>query len=395
MTTTTGTNSYYLSHPTSLPNAICLGSGRFLRSVLVPALNAGGFRTTILQTRGTSFLEYLENRCNDEETSWNYEVDTVEADGSVQTEFVSCCGAGSMGTVEHKDAALRWLVEQRNNPIRVIGVGVTEAGLASGSKSMKDLVDLLGVCFRVDPSGAVSVINTDNVPLNGDVISSIVHELLLTGELETEFVEFVQSHVTFHNSMVDRITSQREGSNGLVPRCEPVPAKALVIEDLHGVLPKEFHELKKYGVVVRSSSGQLSVDIALKLRVANGTHTAIAHVMALNGLLMTDALSESVEENKHSGILMRYLDSIFKGQILVAAKSCFGDDVDADAVYQDWRKRLTHPYFGLSTFFITQNGAAKGGIRISPTVKDLIKSKKVCKTFVCVFVSNFVSNLMG
>jgi len=344
-------------------------------------LNAGGFRTTILQTRGTSFLKYLENRCNDEETSWNYEVDTVEADGSVLTEFLSCCGAGSMGTVEYKDAALTWLAEQRNNPIRVIGVGVTEAGLASGSKSMKDLVDLLGVCFRVDPNGTVSVINTDNVRLNGDVISSIVHELLIAEELETEFVEFVKCHVTFHNSMVDRITSQREGSNGLVPRCEPVPAKAIVIEDLHGVLPKEFHELKKYGVVVRSSSGQLSVDIALKLRVANGTHTAIAHVMALNGLLMTDALSESVEENKHSGILMRYLDSIFKDQILVAAQSCFGDDVDADAVYQDWRKRLTHPYFGLSTFFITQNGAAKGGIRISPTVKDLIKSKKVCKTF--------------
>jgi hypothetical protein len=34
---------------------------------------------------------------------------------------------------------------------------------------------------------------------------------------------------------------------------------------------------------------------------------------------------------------------------------------------------LTHPHFGLSTFFITQNGPAKGGIRLTPTIIDLIQ----------------------
>jgi len=91
--------------------------------------------------------------------------------------------------------------------------------------------------------------------------------------------------------MVDRITSQRPGSNGLVPRAEPTPLKALVIEDLEGVLPPSLAIQKKLGVVVRKKAGQLDADIALKLRVANGTHTAITHVMALRGLLMTDALS--------------------------------------------------------------------------------------------------------
>ena len=44
------------------------------------------------------------------------------------------------------------------------------------------------------------------------------------------------SHVVFHNTMVDRITSQRDGDSE-VPRAEPLPAKALVIEDLQQVLP--------------------------------------------------------------------------------------------------------------------------------------------------------------
>jgi hypothetical protein len=38
-------------------------------------------------------------------------------------------------------------------------------------------------------------------------------------------------------------------------------------------------------------------------------------------------------------------------------------------------QRLLHGYFGMSTFFITQNGAAKGGIRFSPTLIALIQQQ--------------------
>jgi mannitol-1-phosphate/altronate dehydrogenase len=135
---------------------------------------------------------------------------------------------------------------------------------------------------------------------------------------------------------------------------------------------------KKYGVVVRTEKGKLDADIALKLRIANGTHTAVAHVMALKGLLLTDELSKDTE---NAQILMAYLDSFFQEQILkgVECTSSFtGDAKEAKLVWEDWRKRLIHPYFGLSTFFITQNGAAKGGIRIGPTIKDLLINGKVC-----------------
>jgi hypothetical protein len=45
---------------------------------------------------------------------------------------------------------------------------------------------------------------------------------------------------------------------------------------------------------------------------------------------------------------------------------------ETDAAWVDWRKRLQHPHFGLSTFFITQNGAAKCGIRLGPTIRSLV-----------------------
>lgn len=48
-------------------------------------------------------------------------------------------------------------------------------------------------------------------------------------------MKYLDEVVVCHNTMVDRITAQRPGSDGDVPRAEPLPAKALVIEDLKGV----------------------------------------------------------------------------------------------------------------------------------------------------------------
>ncbi len=355
-------------------------------------------------------MDYCEGRVNnasnkDEsennmEEHWTYEVDTVQHDGTIQTDMIPCYGAGTLGTVEGKDALLQQMIPHISSNIKLIGVGVTEAGLSSSStKAVKDLYDILKkICQcrstsdtgkdNSSGSGRISVINTDNIPHNGDLLQRFLMELAEEEKDDHTFKTFLEKSVAFHNTMVDRITSQRPDSNGLVPRAEPTPAKALVIEDLKNDLPQELsmsnskdneNDLEsKYGVVVRTKPGQLNSDIALKLRVANGTHTAVAHVMALCQLLMTDVLSKKGGDNDSaSTILMKFLDSFFHNQIAKGVESNKQQLIsttidDAAYVYDDWRKRLIHAHFGLSSFFITQNGAAKGGIRIGPTVVDLL-----------------------
>ena len=131
-------------------------------------------------------------------------------------------------------------------------------------------------------------------------------------------------------------------------------------------------------VLVRSNQGQLDGDIALKLRVANGTHTAVAHVMALSSLLLTDVLSTDDNKQQSEGSILRtYLDAFFESQILPGAADTYGLQ-ETKYVYDDWRKRLCHAHFGLSSFFITQNGDAKAGLRIAPTIQSLIHNDKVC-----------------
>lgn len=274
--------------------------------------------------------------------------------------------------------------------MNIIGLGVTEAGLASPeTQVMKDLYDLLQtICSKVQqgtwekpttPNQKLCIINMDNVPNNGDRVHNHMMTLAMDND---EMKEYIATHVVCLNTMVDRITSQREGSKGLVPRCEPIPAKALVICDPHGDLPPSFEQLKeKYGVVIRKSSLEIEGDIALKLRVANGTHTAIAHVMALIQWTNTDMLSPSSQTAASEDailtaqVLMNYLDQLVEHQIKPSSFPGFGSNCsEAQAAYDDWRPRLTHPHFGLSSFFITQNGAAKGGIRLGPTVVDLLEA---------------------
>lgn len=365
-------------------DSLCIGSGRFLRSVLVPALVQADYNPCIVQTRGRSFLDSIAE--SESKSSWTYEVDTVHYDGRIETSNVPFWGAGTLGSDEGKNDVLELMSlkelgsksngDEPTKPF-IIGVGVTEAGLSSAStKAMKDLYDILKTLSKRKDTieQTICVINMDNVPKNGSLLQKFMNELACDA-----MERFLAERVVFHNTMVDRITSQRPGSNGLVPRAEPTPLKALVIEDLQKALPEVFSSdtLRNCGVVVRNRHRVLDADIALKLRVANGTHTAAAHAMALACLVKTDILSSP--SSSLATLLMKYLDSFFEHQILRGAMATTDFEAtqsEIQAVYDDWRRRLIHAHFGLSTFFITQNGAAKGGIRIGPTIKDLILSSE-------------------
>ena len=205
-------------------DSICIGSGRFLRAVLVPALIASNMKPIIVQTRGTSFMKYCKSRCHPSGSFdyLTYEVDTVEFDGNTVTQEIKCYGASSLGTQEGKQDVMDLI--QDMHEIKLIGVGVTEAGLANSStQAVLDLYEILSlIATRMlqndlkcsNPNGKLCVVNTDNVSYNGDTIRKFMMELVAKSgneDLET----FFKDRIVFHNSMVDRITSQREGSNGL------------------------------------------------------------------------------------------------------------------------------------------------------------------------------------
>ncbi|GAX10862.1 hypothetical protein FisN_31Hh070 [Fistulifera solaris] len=357
-------SSYFCSLTTI--DSICLGTGRFLRAVWIPALQAAHYHPVLVQPRGRSFVEDCLVK-GDKIVS--LPVDTVLASGDIQTNYYDCYGAFSWGTEPDQQVFYHeWWKSVSLDPTKpfLIAIGVTEAGLAAAdTEAMQQLFRFLCSLRTKEPATKICVVNTDNVPLNGNVIRQHMMTLLQQHGNNDADRQFLEERVVFLNSMVDRITSHRP-NDVLVPRAEPQPAKAFVVADLGDDLPSEFHTIP--GVILRSSMEALQQDVAWKLRIANGTHTAIAHALALCSCLQTTILSSPSSETSRN--FLTYLDALVQDQILRVLPS------EAQLVWDDWRQRLLHPHFGLSTFFITQNGAAKGGIRFGPTVADLLRQEQ-------------------
>lgn len=359
--------------------AVCIGSGRFLRAVLVPAFKALGNDVIIAQTRGRDFVEACIRAGS------QYEVDTIDRNGQVSTEVVSVAGVCSLGIASDRTAFMQ--LPSRLPHLHYIGFGVTESGICQGSQAIRDLVEFLYHCFLAIPGNTISIINTDNVPSNGDLIKRyVLEDEFCAGRSDRNaFVEYLTTRVHFHNTMVDRLTSHRQG-NSIVPLTEPWPSKALVIEDLHGAL--QWTTLPQ-GVHVRTKTSELEVDHLLKLSIANAVHTALVYVMALARMKNTTALGEH-------RILRRYLDLLFRKDILPALVSQGIVQAVVESTYEEWMQRIEHPHFGLDTFWVAQNAMIKFQIRLLRTLnwnmtKDSSYRPSVCMAFAAAVILRYLT----
>jgi mannitol-1-phosphate/altronate dehydrogenase len=186
----------------STATSVCLGSGRFLRAVLVPALEAAGMPTVIFQTRGESFPKMMYGP---RKAMGTYEVDTVEFDGCVTTTTHAVVAAGSCGTSQ---GLIDWELLPNYLPnLQIIGVGVTEAGLVTGSAAMRALASFLHSCSKLG-LGPLSVINTDNMPGNGDKIRQFVTDPAMVANVvgsssnrvdqdQEDFLDYLQQVYSF------------------------------------------------------------------------------------------------------------------------------------------------------------------------------------------------------
>ncbi|OQR81671.1 hypothetical protein THRCLA_11522 [Thraustotheca clavata] len=334
---------FHVNGPLEDVQAICLGSGRFLRAVLVPAFRYLNYGVIVAQTRGRDFVDACLG------AKGTYEVDTVDINGDITTDIVQLAAVGTLGTSEGRTAFLQLPFKLCN--LQYIGVGVTESGIHPESLAMKDLAAFLTECSQALPDAKLSVINTDNVPANGDMIKKCVLKYC-----SSEVKSYVNKNVVFHNTMVDRITAARPG-NTLVPYAEPLPAKVLVIEDLGKTLT-HWHVVP--GVVLRHTAGELSNDHLLKLGIANAIHTAMVYYLALSRKTNTKTCA-------HDPLLKQYIHELFVRDIKPALTLKI-PEIAVQSVYDEWIQRLLHPYFGMDTFFVCQNAFAKLKIRLWPSI---------------------------
>ncbi|MYB64404.1 hypothetical protein F4X73_06915 [Candidatus Poribacteria bacterium] len=190
-----------------------------------------------------------------------YHVVTFDLNGihDIQ-QITSVVGATTLAT----EAGREQFYTQTENPLDLILIGVTEAGIAKGELAMDVLDESLHRYYiNHGQDATLTVINTDNLRNNGDVIRDI---LINEYPKRTDDYEYwLKTNVSFLNEMGDRLVpqvyavpdeiketaqAQISGSDALITYAEQMPATPLILEDLDNRLRVPFGELDDFGVVV-------------------------------------------------------------------------------------------------------------------------------------------------
>ena len=260
-----------------------------------------------------------------------YHVVTFDASGIHDIQQISSVvGATTLATKTGRD----WFYSQTENPLDLVLIGVTEAGIAKGELAMDVLDETLYRYFSQHGADAtLCVINTDNLRNNGDIIRDILcNEYPRRSDA---YATWLETNVGFLNEMGDRLVpqvyavpdeikdaarAQIEGQDELITYAEAYPATPLILEDLEGMLRVPFGELQDYGVVVSQESIEPYHD--WKLLLVNSVHVpGITHKGTLSGIEYVNEAASHPIFAPHLERLMEGYAKIVEADIPIAGKS--------------------------------------------------------------------------
>ena len=260
-----------------------------------------------------------------------YHVVTFDIGGIHDIQQVSSVGgATTLATEKGREQ----FYAQTENPLDLILIGVTEAGIAKGELAMDVLDETLYRYYRKHGSDtSLCVVNTDNLRNNGDVIRDI-----LCNEYPKRtdaYANWLDTKVGFLNEMGDRLVpqvyavpdeieetaqTQIEGSDDLITYAEQMPATPLILEDLDNILRVPFAELDDYGVVVKQESIEPYHD--WKLLLVNSVHVpGITHKGFLAGFEYVNEAAAHPLFAPHLERLMKGYAEIVEADIPITGKS--------------------------------------------------------------------------
>jgi mannitol 2-dehydrogenase len=174
--------------------------------------------------------------------------------------------------------------------LAILSLTITEGGysLVNGNPTIEALVAGLEA-RRLAGAGPVTILSCDNVPGNGDVARAAI--MAVAGSEGVDLVRFLDG-CTFPNSMVDRITPQTHDADrdwlrdeigvddGWPVVCEPY--RQWVIEDRFAVGRPRWEDS---GVLFTERVHDWEL---YKLRMLNASHSCMAYLMALAGVVYVD-----------------------------------------------------------------------------------------------------------
>ncbi len=210
----------------------------------------------------------------------------------------------------------------------------------------------------------LSVMSCDNLPQNGRVVKALV-ESFCTASGQSELSQWIDDHIAFPSSMVDRIVpasteSDRRRASVLVGHRDEAlvvaePFRQWVIED-HFVGDRPGWELV---------GAQLAVDVEpfelMKLRLLNGTHSALAYLGALKGHRY---IADAVRDPE----LHAYASALMEEELIPTLEA--PDGVDLASYAELILRRFANVALAHKTTQIAMDGSLKLPVRLVPALQQ-------------------------
>ena len=211
----------------------------------------------------------------------------------------------------------------------------------------------------------LTVLSCDNVPSNGQLLAGLVRTFLERTPHAEQTLGWLDAHVTFPGTMVDRIVPATTDAD------RALAAASLKLDDRGTVVAEPFTQwvIEDRFACDRPPwkvAGALMVDDVapyekMKIRLLNGSHSALAYLGGLAGYeTIADAISDSS--------LADYARRLMKYDVLPTLTMPEG--IDADGYKTSVLDRFANPALDHRTVQIAMDGSHKLPQRLLGTIRD-------------------------
>lgn len=304
-------------------------------------------------------------------------------------------------------AARDWTVLRRRVaalPIDLVAMVVTEKGVQADpadvpfdpgrapSSAIGKLLSLLHARFETDPAARITVLDTDNVADNSEIVRRSAFEVAeRLWRMPAPFVDWLRSRVAFPVSLCDRMVpgtprdrARLDGFWGLcgyrdLALTAVEPFRMWIIEDrFAGPRPR-------WGPAGVRFVPDVKAFEAMKLEVLNGAHTGIVHAGFLLGL---DFVRESVRHPR----LRPYLERLLFDEVVPMIR-CPGADPSAfarEALARFGNDQLDHRNYQIAMY-----GSSKIQDRLVPPAIRFCEERRAVPRAVAMALAILARYLTG
>jgi fructuronate reductase len=216
---------------------------------------------------------------------------------------------------------------------------------------------------RRDPAASVTVVCCDNMASNGDTLRRLLTQY--ARRVDDGLAQRIEDCVAFPNTMVDRIVpaATPESLSGAQDRLGVRDEAAIVCEPFaQWVIEDRFSGPRP---AWESGGALLTADVrpyqTMKLRLLNGSHSAIAYLGQLRGL-------ETVADAMADPAMAAFVRGIMTQDLLAAVTVPAGYDVHAYCA--DLLHRFANPSLRHRTEQIAMDGTQKVPVRWLPALRE-------------------------